>query len=462
MLPAHETRGHVRLTTSGPRQVGPNTQFIQLDNGVKAESTFLQEFCNDNDDDFGLDLGALVTGVKYIDRAVRRNTRISWSRTLTVTVPVIELARWKRPEAMSSLAECLNYLTGDDWHFKFVQRKRPNSRVAQLRAPLQSNVRHTFVPSSHGLDSYAQMRLLKARCPTLQIAAVHVDSRKFRAQWGTYRARGRHNGRVQTLPVGAYTTTPRHPEPSFRSRAFVFAMFAAYGALMSKDSDVMIPENGQGSLGGSLARLGAEAPHRSCHPGFTTRLRAFLMQLTGKSVEFVHPALFDTKAQVFAALRNVEPNTDAWLKAHTSCSYDSRHANKAGRQVHCGVCGNCLLRRMSTHAAGIPDPTVYAIESLQAATLDAADKNSDIRAMDAYKDLAFNSVRSMQRLADLAGDMNCPHVLREVAGLARYQGREYAATRADVHRLLEAHRSEWEQFVTDTGDGSWVAAIARG
>ena len=128
---------------------------------------------------------------------------------------------------------------------------------------------------------------------------------------------------------------------------------AAYGAAMSGAHRVLVPENGQGSLGGSLVPLGIEAPHRSCHPGFTTRLGRFVFSLTGHEVGFEHQALFMTKGQVLSSLVKIQSNSSEWLAAHPSCTYDARHAHDGGRKVHCGVCGNCLLRRLSVHAAGI-------------------------------------------------------------------------------------------------------------
>src|SRR3989442_8725186 len=62
-----------------------------------------------------------------------------------------------------------------------------------------------------------------------------------------------------------YTTLFRshHAESSFRSRPFIFYSLAAYGASLAGSKRVLIPENGQGSIGGSLVLLGNASDRKS-------------------------------------------------------------------------------------------------------------------------------------------------------------------------------------------------------
>lgn len=93
--------------------------------------------------------------------------------------------------------------------------------------------------------------------------------------------------------------------------------------------------------------LGAEAPHRSCHRAFTARLSRVIELVTGTTVKYQHPALFRTKGQVLKDLKHhMGTQSCDWL-AHRSCSHDARHASKGRQAMHCGACGNCLLRRVS-------------------------------------------------------------------------------------------------------------------
>jgi 7-cyano-7-deazaguanine synthase in queuosine biosynthesis len=396
--------------------------------------------------------------VRLADRGFLRHHSRGWSRALTIELPVYCLYDWRRPDVKDGLMDCLDYLTGDRWNFHFVKRRRKAPAGGQVHLLSAPDVPRVFVPFSHGLDSFAQSSLLEAR-DSIEVVPVNINARR---QVGSWRALGRR-GRPRAVPVSSQVDEPRHPELSFRTRPFIFDMMAAYGAAISGARRVLVPENGQGSLGGSLVPLGNEAPHRSCHPGFTTRLERLVDALTGKQVRFEHPGLFTTKGQVLAELARVRPKAGEWLSTHSSCSYDARHAHQGGHKVHCGVCGNCLLRRLSVHAAGVEDPTQYLAANLGAETLAASFTNGKVpREFAAYSDIALNGARSMQRLADLAHTPDAPRVWAEIDGLAHYQARPILDVKKDMYSFLQQHHREWSAFLTHCGSTSWVGQLAGG
>jgi hypothetical protein len=267
----------------------------------------------------------------------------------------------------------------------------------------------------------------------------------------------------QTLPsvqVACYADDPHRAELTFRSRPFLFDLLAGYGAAMAQPAFVVIPENGQGSLGGSLVPLGAEAPHRSCHPGFTSRLSRLLHALTGHEVNFSHPALFRTKGEVLSALAKREAGATHWLKRHRSCSYDARHSSQDGRVMHCGLCGNCLLRRTSLIWAEVEDTTEYRAVDLTASTLEGAFKGKAPRNFHAHLDVARNSVRAMQRLADLTSASNRMRVESEVVAVSRGLDEPVPDVREKMMNFLSQHQREWERFLKSCGANSWVADFA--
>ena len=222
----------------------------------------------------------------------------------------------------------------------------------------------------------------------------------------------------------------------------------------------MIPENGQGSLGGSLVPLGAEAPHRSCHPGFTSRLANLIRLLTKTEVKFDHPALFLTKGQVLASLAKRDTDVARWLATHRSCSYDARHSSCEKKVMHCGVCGNCVLRRVSMQRTGVTDTTEYRARDLHATTFEKSFRAGVPHAVNANRDLALNSIRSMQRLADLATNPRAVRVEAEIAALTRGLNEPIKNVREKMEAFLNQHRKEWEPFVESCGPKSWVADFA--
>jgi hypothetical protein len=453
--------GNVTVVEVGEFLVnGPHVQ-VPLVGGLAVQTGLLHEVCFTERDPLSRDLAVLFGAVKCADRTVRRHHGRRWERRLIVTVPVYELRTWRNVSVTSALTDALQYLTGDYWRFEFVKRRRKADESGQQPLLASPDRRRVFVPFSHGLDSYAQSQLLQVANAGVDVIPVHLRaSSTERSMKSVGRAARRQ---LTPIPVSAHVDEPKHAEPSFRTRPFLYDGLAALAAALSGGGEVLIPENGQGSLGGSLVRLGAEAPHRSCHPGFTSRLRHFIGCLTEKHVAFSHPALFRTKAQVLKELVGVVPNSSEWLTHHPSCSYDARHANRSGQLVHCGVCGNCILRRLSVQAAGIDDPTPYKVSDLHAGAIEAALLDGDeLRSIKAFKDIARNAARSMQRLAEMAQVDDGYRVAAEVEAISRCQGRPRAAVHQDITAMLQQHSREWASFLQFCGSSSWLAELARG
>ncbi len=464
-LAAYATAGSVRLveTNASVRQNGA-THVVRLGDEIRIDSKLLEEYCFSASSDLAHDLMSVIGVVAYADRAIKRHHSEGWVRKIDVEIAVLDKTLWSSREVTEALEECLDYLTSDSWHFSFRSRKQRPQPLGQSPIRLSPGHPHVFLPYSHGLDSYAQLRLLQAREPESEFVCVFTDSRSSAKTWREF-CRRTWRGDVRDIPIPFNITKQHHSEPSYRSRPFIFYLLAAYGALLAGSGRVVIPENGQGSWGGVLAPLGSEGPHRSCHPGFTHRLRRLLECLTGRSdVAFEHPALFQTKGQVLSQLAAIEADTKRWVDEHWSCSYDQRHANLDGARVHCGVCGNCLLRRVSALSSGIVDTTTYKFSDLTAERLEDAAIADDQppREMKAFLDLAGNSCRSMQRLADLANDSQNTAIWTEAAALARDRSEDTKAIHGLLMTLLLQHATEWREFLAACGERSWIQEMARG
>jgi hypothetical protein len=455
--------GSVYVVESGPRNQTNGTHVVGLGAEIDINTMLLDEYCFSSPSDLTYDLMSLIGAVRYADRSIKRHHSDGWGRKISLDIPMLNKRLWADEEVTALLQDCLGYLTGDEWQISFKPRKSKPHPPAQAHAISVPAGPRVFIPYSHGLDSYAQMRLLQDREPDTEVICVFTDSKPNSKTWKEF-CLARPKGGVRAIRVPVIVHEPHHAEPSFRSRPFIYYMLSAYGAFVTGSNRVLIPENGQGSLGGSLVPLGSEAKHRSCHPGFTTRLSNLLEKLTGQPVNFEHPALFHTKGQVMAELAAIEPNTETWLVEHWSCSHDQRHANHEGHRVHCGACGNCILRRVSARTAGINDVTKYKFSQLNSNSLEQAVLGSGDapRGIKAFSDLAGNSARSMQRLAELSQEPESPVVWSEAAGLAEYMGQEAKITHTQLMGLLQQHEKEWNGFLTECGNHSWIVQMARG
>lgn len=422
------------------------------------DTSHLQRYCFRTNDEALEDLTSVLSAVRAADRSVLRRHVDGWARDLVVNAAVNNLKLWRSREVTRALTDTLGFLTADHWSFTFTHRK-PEERVPRqyhvVAPPEQPRV---FMPFSNGLDSFAIAKELESELTPLELVLVNVRMKSRPTKWSNLVRRKKLD--LHTVEVAAYAPDPRRAEPTFRTRPFIYDLLAAYGAVIAPPARVVIPENGQGSFGGSLVPLGAEAPHRSCHPGFTARLARFIGLLTDTEVKFDHPALFLTKGQVLANLAKLDADTDHWLAAHRSCSYDARHSSSCNQLMHCGVCGNCILRRVSLRAAGVIDSTMYRADNLNATTFEKSFFECVPHNVKANRDVALNSIRSMQRLAALASQPHTARVEAEISALARGLNEPFEGVREKMDAFLTQHRKEWISFVKACGRESWIAKFA--
>lgn len=450
--------GSVRVVENGESVREGDDHVVRLQHEISVTASLLEEYCFAMPQDVGYDLMTIVGAVKYADRAFTRHHGQGWSRSLKVQVPVFDKALWQRADVTEALEGCLTFLTGDKWKFACTQRRKKPPSHGHL-AGLTHGTSHAFIPYSHGLDSYAQLKLLEEREENTTPVCVFTSNTGRDKTWKAL-CRDKPRGDVKPIPIPIIVPKIPHPEPTFRTRPFLYYSMAAYGAILAGSHRVIIPENAQGSLGGSLITMGYECKHRSCHPAFTQKLRVFLEKVTGARVQFEHPELFRTKAEVLADLARRRDDTDEWLLEHWSCSHDQRHSSFDHKHVHCGVCGNCLLRRMSVDAIHINDPTEYLFSDLSKTTIEESAVKT-VKAIQSFMDIAGNGIRSMQRLADLADTPERATIWAEVAAIAKAMD----GTAGDIHsqlmRMLNRHKSEWSTFVEKCGRDSWVSRIAK-
>lgn len=425
---------------------------------TRIDASHLEHYCFASNDEVLEDLTTVLSAVRTADRSVVRHHMNGWARDLAITAAVSDLKLWRSPEVTRALADTLGFLTADRWSFSFTYRKPSKGRPCQdhlVQSPRQPRV---FMPFSNGLDSFAIAKELQSESASLELVLVNVRAKDKPTKWGDL---GRNkNLDFHTVEVAAYAPEPHRAELTFRTRPFMYDLLAAYGAAIAPPARVVIPENGQGSLGGSLVPLGAEAPHRSCHPGFTAWLANLIRLLTKTEVNFDHRALFLTKGQVLAGLAKHDTNIAHWLAIHRSCSYDARHSSSGKKAMHCGVCGNCVLRRVALQSAGVIDSTAYRACNLTASTFEESFPAGAPHNVKASRDLALNSVRSMQRLADLATQPRAVRVDAEIAALTRGLNEPIKDVREKMDSFLTQHRREWVSFVGSCGRNSWVADFA--
>ncbi len=151
---------------------------IRLGEDIAIHPDRLSAYCFRESDGLGYDLMTLLGAVKYADRKRTRHHAKGWGRRLHIELPVFEWDVWTRSAVLASLKHCLDYLTGDTWSFSFTRRAGvPPSRDQLPLANISLRNRDLlFVPFSHGLDSYGQVRLWQLAHPDTEVVCVYADA----------------------------------------------------------------------------------------------------------------------------------------------------------------------------------------------------------------------------------------------------------------------------------------------
>ncbi len=425
---------------------------------VTVDTRALENYCFRVISDQDYELALLAGVVAYADRKFRRRYSAGWARNFDIVMPVRDPARWERKETKSALRNALEFLTGDGWSFEFIGNPTPWHTGKQQILDLGRG-RFVVVPYSAGLDSFAQSQLLKLEggaVSPIRITAWNQGVAGCR-DW----MREPDGTKYRSIPIPVRVSTTNHPEPTFRTRSFLFLTFAGIAARLADAEAIVIPENGQGSVGPSLVPFGAESPQRGSHPAFTRLLGQLLNSLWRNDVPFQHRQLWRTKAEVLRLLSK-EGLIDGWERTR-SCPRDRRHVNLCGKSVQCGVCSGCLLRRMSSFVAGLSESEgAYLWNDLRAPSLDAAmHQKADRETTANDRDIANHGVLAMAELAAQADTRVGNHAVEQSAfEIADARTGDGGRVLRELRRLLNAHRDEWMQFTDHVGPSSWVRSIA--
>ena len=400
-----------------------------------------------------------VAGVAaFADRYARRHRAHQWHRSLELSISVHEPERWKSQEVSSSLIEALEYLTGDRWTFHFVQRPEEDGILQFPLSSLQGPPIRVVLPYSGGLDSYAGLReTLAANERPFLITTEHNSASRSHARTSLEQQLGRcyQAGLPVELSPGA------HPEPTYRSRTFLFYSVAALAWKLVDAEVIIIPEAGQGVLGPSLVPTGDEQPYRSTHPAFTKKLGRLLRALWNKSPRFEHPHLWMTKAAVLKDLNSRNLLDDVTV-TH-SCAFSLRRKGKKSLPAHCGICAGCILRRSAIRIAlkrsdGVEE---YVWNDLNATTLArAVDRALGITTTANDRNIAYHGALVHQYLADVRPSDDI--VEQTAFELAEATSTAVQRVRSLLHALVDQHRVEWLMFLDTLQPASWIRQLVRG
>ena len=280
-----------------------------------------------------------------------------WPRRIHVEIPVSDAAVWMRAEAR--LAHALEFLTEDDWTFKFLPGRTAFTAEQQGHFPKLRGPEITWTSLfSGGLDSLAgALHWLAQSAGVGLLVSGQTHNRIAVGQNSQVAAlRELFPSRIEHVGIGyGFPDKNRHDlygfESTQRTRAFIHLALGSVAALMAGNSQLYLFENGFGALNlpCDSAQFGSQNSHGT-HPVFLRRMATLVSAVFSQPFVIANPFTLSTKAQMLSApsVRSFGP----LLQRSFSCD---RFPNYNHSNSQCGYCPSCLIRRLSFHAAGLLD-----------------------------------------------------------------------------------------------------------
>lgn len=405
-----------------------------------------------------IDLLFVAGLIAFADRAVTRRRASGWTRRLEVRLPVYEFERWSDPSVAAALVNCLRTLSGDVWFFEFTKRREGPSDELLLDFAQELEPPGVVFPYSDGLDSFAGLRLHTRLEDRVWLMTMEHGSRVGAGSKRTQEGSVLHHA----LRVPLRFHGLGHPEPTFRTRTFLFLTSAAVACRVTGANRVAIAENGQGALGPALVPVGNEHPYVSSHPRFVRSLRLFLeCLLDGWAPNFTQPNLWKVKSSLLRALREREV-LSGWHKTN-SCSRNIQRDKGGDAPAACGLCGGCLLRRVSAAAAEIDDLTDYFFDDISRSSLsEMVTCNPKRQLTPNDTDHCAHAVLNMANLAS-AADWSVDHApwRQAVFDLSKSLTLPRSTVEERLRSLLQQHQEDWRSFLQQLPWSSWIVQSAQ-
>jgi len=308
-----------------------------------------------------LDLLEIATYVLAADRIVSRGRLDAveyhtWPRTLHFHIRVRDTRFWKRHDVQCALVAALQFMSGDATvRFTFLSGHdtpptslfdRPEFRVDSRGMP------RSIALFSGGLDSFAGVLDLLQRGNHAVLVSHESQTGTVRTQQALYKAL------TQYFPsqVSHYTFechlrgVERPPEETQRTRAFLYCSIGFALAEACNVDELSVYENGVTSL--NLYRredLANARASRTTHPRTMFLLSNLFSLIRDRPFSVRLPFFHLTKRDV------IERICASPLRHLISSTVSCTRAFQREGTTHCGICFQCIDRRLAAFAANATD-----------------------------------------------------------------------------------------------------------
>ncbi len=377
-------------------------------------------------------------------------------RGIRALVGVRNPALWNSAEMSEPLHNLLYWLSEDEWSFQFVKREASPSRAESERFLFEFPPKQPATVSlfSGGLDSLAGFAYHSRPMSGGSYALVsgytqdrlafqqRRQVRRIRSAWRENLTSASPEIYHVAVPFGISKPERCREEKGQRTRALVFLAIGALTALLADGDTLHVYENGIGALNLPLneTQLGVDN-YRGVHPRSLMMAEDVFSLALGQTVHIKNPCLFQTKAEMCAALP-VAGLADTICDTVSCDGFPQRTA-----QAQCGCCTSCILRRQCLHAAGLGEYDPIGGYRHDVLSDQGTLKYRQLHGIEASK-YQIHKLASCMALESTWSSLvaSFPKLAITQAEMVARQG--YSADELAAHfiRLYRAYVKEWESF----------------
>ncbi len=322
---------------------------------VRIEYRNISERLAHNFTDIAKDLLEIGSYVYCGDQTIPRGGKtlkgdgVYWRRDLHFRIPVRNKALWNNPEVKTLLCDTLSFLSDDNYSFDFVDVERdiPFEQHFDFKEENRWFEADQVMLFSGGLDSLAGLieevvnqkhsPILVSHRPVAKLSKRQTDlHHEFTAITSTA-------NRVLHVPIWVNKDQGLTKDNSQRTRSFLYVCLAASVASVFGVDRIRFFENGIISCNLPFATqlVGARAS-RTTHPRVLEGYSSLLSKVLNKRMIVENPFLWKTKSEIVKIIK------DAGLSRLVSMAGSCNHTRKTNKFSHCGVCSQCVDRRIAT------------------------------------------------------------------------------------------------------------------
>ncbi len=313
-----------------------------------------------------LDLLEIASYIYAADQTVRRGGKTlrgdgkDWRREFAYHIPVRCLDLWQSEETTEALVNLLTFLSDDFYEFSF----RELTKEVDAQAYIEFDEGRPWFEAdkimlfSGGLDSLAglceSVRDDEQRIVLVSHRPAPQTDHLQKGLLADFTELTGSKKRLLHVPVWINKTEKLTKDTHQRTRSFLYASLAASLSHMHGLSKAYFYENGitSSNLAIGPSVLGARAS-RTTHPQALRGFGKLLSIVLEQNFVVENPFSWKTKADIVKII--VDAGARALIRHTSSCSH-VRSGNPL--ENHCGVCSQCVGRRLATlyNSAEADDP----------------------------------------------------------------------------------------------------------